>query len=122
MAVAVGGAVGALARAGLSALVPHDDGFPWTTFALNVSGSLLLALLVTLAAVRTHPVLVAGLGPGLLGGFTTLSTYAEETRVLVADGRPVLAAAYVVGTLAACLLAVALVHRVRSHPRPGTTA
>jgi fluoride ion exporter CrcB/FEX len=46
-----------------------------------------------------------------------LSTYAEETRVLVADDHPLLAAAYVVGTLAACLLAVALVHRVRGGRR-----
>lgn len=113
MAVAVGGAAGALARYGLLEAFPHGDGFPWATLGINVSGSALLALLATLVAVRTRPLLAIALGPGVLGGFTTLSTYAEETRVLVADGRPLLAAAYLVGTLAACLLAVALVHRVR---------
>jgi CrcB protein len=117
VAVAVGGALGALARWGLLEAFPHGDGFPWATLGINVSGSALLALLATLAAVRARPLLAIALGPGLLGGFTTLSTYAEETRVLAEAGRPLLAAAYVVGTLAACLAAVALVHRVRGGHR-----
>ena len=65
------------------------------------------------AAGGTPP--TAALGPGLLGGFTTLSAYAEEARGLVADGRAGLAAAYVLGTLAACLLAVAAA-RLRDLP------
>ena len=48
----------------------------------------------------------------MLGGFTTLSTYAEQGRGLLADGRPALAAAYLFGTLAACLAGVALAHRL----------
>jgi CrcB protein len=51
------------------------------------------------------------LGPGVLGGFTTLSAYAEQGRRLVDDGDAVLAGAYLVGTLGACLVAVALVAR-----------
>ena len=113
MAVAVGGAVGALVRAGLQDLLPTGDGFPWTTLGINVVGSALLALLTTLVAVRSRPVLAVALGPGVLGGFTTLSAYAGEARALTADGHPLLAGAYVVGTLAACLLAVALVLRTR---------
>jgi len=50
----------------------------------------------------------------VLGGFTTLSTYAEQSRSLLADGRGVLAASYVLGTLAVCLAAVAVAHRLSS--------
>ncbi|MCP6457180.1 CrcB family protein, partial [Klebsiella pneumoniae] len=72
----------------------------------NVAGCFALALLPALPAVRDRALLLVALGPGLLGGFTTLSAYAEEARILVADGRTGLAAAYVVGTLGTCLLAV----------------
>jgi CrcB protein len=113
--VAVGGAAGALLRAALTTLAPDAGGrFPWTVFAINVVGCLLLAALPRLAAVRRRPLLPPLLGTGVLGGFTTLSTYAEQSRALVADGHAGLAAAYVTGTLAACLLAVALVCRLET--------
>ena len=57
-----------------------------------------------------------GLGPGVLGGYTTLSTYAEQGRALLADGRAGLAAAYLLGTLAACLVAVTVAGRWSSRP------
>lgn len=107
-AVAVGGALGGTLRWWLGDLVPDGDDFPWTTFAINVTGSLVLALMPVFAAVRRRPPLAAGLGPGLLGGYTTLSTYAEQGRALLGAGRVGLAAAYVLGTLAVCLLAVTL--------------
>jgi fluoride exporter len=113
-AVAVGGALGALARWGLGEVVPDGSGFPWTTFGINVSGSFLLALLPAFAVVRRHRPLALGLGPGMLGGFTTLSTYAEQSRALLADGRAGLAASYVLGTLAVCVAAVAVAHRLSS--------
>ncbi len=110
--VAVGGAVGALLRWGLSAAFPDPvAGFPWTTFSINVVGSFLLALLPASVAVRRRVLLPPLLGAGVLGGFTTLSTYSEQARALVDHGRPVLAATYVVGTLAACLLVVAVADR-----------
>ncbi len=110
--VALGGAAGALARYGLSEAFPdRADGFPWTIFAINVVGCLLLALLPALAVVVDHPLLPPLLGTGVLGGFTTLSTYAEQSRALVDGGHAGLAGAYVVGTLAACLLAVAVADR-----------
>ncbi|WP_082748364.1 fluoride efflux transporter FluC [Nocardioides jensenii] len=110
-AVALGGALGASARWGLSDLVPDGLGFPWTTFAINVTGCLLLALLPALAVVRRHPVLPLFLGTGVLGGYTTLSTYCEEARALVADGSTGMAGAYVLGTLAAAMVAVEFAHR-----------
>ena len=105
--VAVGGAVGACLRYGLSLAFPDaTTGFPWTIFAINVVGCFLLALLPASAAVRRHPHLPPLLGTGVLGGFTTLSTYAEQTRALVASDHVLTAATYVVATLAACLVAV----------------
>lgn len=118
LAVAAGGAVGATARWSLSGLAPDDQLFPWVTLAINVAGCFALALLPTLPAVRDRALLVVALGPGLLGGFTTLSAYAEEARALVADGHAGLAAAYVVGTLGACLLAVATASALTSGPGP----
>lgn len=107
VAVGVGGALGALLRHLLGELTPAAVGFPWTTFTINVSGAFLLALLPAVAAVRERPVLTLALGPGLLGGWTTLSAYAEDARALLADARPGLAAAYLLGTLAVCVMAVA---------------
>jgi fluoride exporter len=114
VAVAVGGALGGTVRWWLGDLVPDGDGFPWTTFVINVTGSLSLALLPALPAVRRRQVLAVGLGPGVLGGYTTLSTYAEQGRALLGDGHAGLAAAYVLGTLLACLVAVVLAGHVSS--------
>ena len=112
-AVALGGALGALARWALGEAFPvSTGGFPWTTFGINVVGSALLALLPAVAAVRNRPALVALLGPGVLGGFTTLSTYSEETRALLAAGHAPVAGAYVLGTLAACLVIVVAADRL----------
>ena len=112
LAVALGGALGAVLRWTLGDVVPDGTGFPWTTFAINVTGSLALAWLPALGAVRRRQVLAVGLGPGLLGGYTTLSAYSEQTRVLLADGHVATALLYVVGTLLACLVAVAVVSRL----------
>jgi CrcB protein len=110
--VALGGAVGAVLRWWLGDLAPTGSGFPWTTFAINLTGCFAIACLPVVAAVRDRPAVAAALGPGLLGGYTTMSAYAEETRVLLADGRMLTAAAYAVGTVVACLLAVALAERI----------
>ncbi|QNN54133.1 FluC/FEX family fluoride channel [Nocardioides mesophilus] len=105
--VALGGAAGACIRALLLQAWPIDaSGFPWATFAINVSGSFLLALLPALPAVRRRPLLPPLLGTGVLGGYTTLSTWSEQTRGLLAAGDTAVAGAYVFGTLAAALLAV----------------
>lgn len=111
LAVAGGGALGAVLRHLLGEAAPDGSGFPWTTFGINVVGSLLLALLPLLAIARRHRPVAVALGPGLLGGFTTMSAHAEQGRGLLADGEPALAGAYLLGTLAACLTAVALSSR-----------
>jgi CrcB protein len=121
--VAVGGAVGAELRYLLSMLLPDPaGGFPWTIFAVNVVGCALLALLPWCAAVRSRPLLPPLLGTGVLGGFTTLSTYGEQSRALAADGHVVLAGVYVVGTLVACLTAVLVAGHLSSPAAGGSFA
>lgn len=111
-AVAVGGAVGAVVRYAATLRFPDvATSFPWTIFAVNVVGCFLLALLPGLTYVRQHPLLPPLLGTGVLGGFTTLSTYSEQSRALVAAGRTGLAGAYVLGTLTAALTAVLVADR-----------
>jgi CrcB protein len=112
LAVALGGALGAVLRWALGDAVPDGAGFPWTTFVINVSGTVVLASLPVFDAVRRRQVVAAALGPGLLGGYTTLSAYSEQTRVLLADGQTTTALLYLLGTLAACLIAVAVVSRL----------
>lgn len=108
LAVAAGGAVGASLRYLLGELAADGSGFPWTTFAINVVGAFLLAALPAWAWVRRSPIRTVALGPGLLGGFTTLSATSEQGRALLADDRVGLAAGYLAGTLAASAVAVLL--------------
>lgn len=112
-AVAVGGAVGAVARHLLTVAFPGEEtSFPWTTFGINVAGSFLLALLPALAVVRRSDLLPPLLGTGVLGGFTTLSAYSEQTRALAGSGHLSTAGLYLLGTLAACLVSVAVADRI----------
>jgi fluoride exporter len=107
--VSAGGALGSLARWWLAQLLPHDPGHvAWSTFVTNLSGALLLGLLMAfmldrLSATRwVRPFL----GVGVLGGYTTFSTYMLDTRALLAAGRPASALAYLGGTLVGGLLLV----------------
>lgn len=110
LAISAGGAVGAVARYGLSLALPSPaGGFPWATFTTNVSGCLLIGvLMVILTDVSWHPHRLARpfLGVGILGGFTTFSTYTVETQQLIVGGAPGVGFAYLFGTLAAALAAV----------------
>jgi len=105
--VSAGGVLGALARYGLTAAFPHQ-GFPWATFVINVSGCLLIgALMVLVTEVWAGRRLVRPfLGVGVLGGYTTFSTYAVDIRDLVRSGAPLVAALYLVGTVVAAIGAV----------------
>jgi CrcB protein len=109
VAVATGGAVGALARWAMAEALPHDSGnVPWATLLTNVVGCFLIGVLMVVVVERLphRPLVRPLLGTGLLGGFTTFSTYALDTRTLVASDRPALAAAYLLGSLVLGLLAV----------------
>jgi len=108
-AVAAGGILGAEARYGLGIAWPHGpDGWPWATFVVNVSGCLLIGALMVLVteAFEPHPLVRPFLGVGVLGGYTTFSTYSVDVVALVVTGRAGLALAYLVLTPVAALLAV----------------
>ncbi|MFF0200360.1 fluoride efflux transporter CrcB [Streptomyces sp. NPDC005017] len=108
-AVAVGGAIGATARYAASLLWPaHSGGFPWTTFWVNVCGCAVIGVFMVLVTeARTVHRLVRPLfGTGVLGGFTTFSTYAVDIQQLLDHGRPGTALAYLGATLLAALTAV----------------
>ncbi len=109
LVVAAGGALGAAGRFGAAKALPSaPDEFPWSTFLVNATGCLLLGLLMVCAldVWPTSRYLRPFLGIGLLGGFTTFSTYALETRNLVAEHQQQLAGVYLVGSVAAGLTAV----------------
>jgi len=120
-AVSAGGALGALARWGLTVALPGPG--PWTTFGVNVLGCLLIGVLVALVTevVAAPPLLRPLLGTGVLGGFTTFSGYALDGTQLLAHGRTGAAALYLAGTLAAAVLATWLgltaVRRLAGAPR-----
>ncbi|MGO0577932.1 FluC/FEX family fluoride channel [Ornithinimicrobium panacihumi] len=107
-AVAVGGAVGAMLRWGLELTLPLTDGWPWATLVANVLGSALLAWLVVHDDRRRHPRWVRpALGTGLLGGFTTFSTYAVQVAS-AGHSSPLVGLALLVLSPALCLAAAAL--------------
>ncbi|WP_433380651.1 FluC/FEX family fluoride channel [Streptosporangium sp. CA-115845] len=106
--IAAGGAIGTGARYGAALLWPTAAGsFPWTTFCVNVVGCLLIGvLLVALTEVWTAPVWVRPfLATGVLGGFTTFSTYCLDIERLVSGGRTGPALGYLAATLLAALAA-----------------
>jgi CrcB protein len=90
------------------ALPGTSHGLPFGTLVVNVSGCLLIGLLMVsiVEARRPHRLIRPFLGIGLLGGYTTFSTYTVETQRLIQAGDPRVAFAYFGGTVLAALLAV----------------
>ncbi|MFE9248962.1 fluoride efflux transporter CrcB [Streptomyces sp. NPDC007088] len=126
-AVSAGGVLGALARYGLGLGWPTArDAFPWTTFTINVLGCFVIGvLLVAVTEIfPAHRLLRPFLGTGVLGGFTTFSTYCVDIQQLIAHGRPTTAVAYLgataVAALAAVTLAARLTRRLLGHLAKGT--
>ncbi len=110
VAVAVAAGLGAVARYLVtSAVQARTDGpFPYGTLVVNVSGCLLVGLLLGRAATAGLPAeVVAVVGTGFAGGFTTLSTFAYESLALARGARALAAAANVVGSTVLGLLATA---------------
>lgn len=109
-AIALGGMLGSVARHAVSVLLPATGDVPWSTVVVNVTGCLLIGVLMVLVVEGrgTHRLVRPFLGVGVLGGYTTFSTYTVDAQVLVADGRPAVALGYLAGTVAAALLAVQL--------------
>jgi CrcB protein len=107
--VALGGALGATARYALSLGWPAQPGqFPWATFWTNVVGCAVIGVfMVVITDVwAAHRLVRPFFGTGVLGGFTTFSTYAVDIQKLVDSGHPRMGLAYLAATLLAALAAV----------------
>lgn len=107
--VALGGALGACARYGLLLRWPtQPGGFPWATFWTNIVGCAVIGVfMVVITDVwAAHRLVRPFFGTGVLGGFTTFSTYAVDIQRLVDAGRPGTGLAYLAATLCAALAAV----------------
>jgi fluoride exporter len=111
LAVAAGGALGAPIRYEITAHVNvAPDSFPWPTFWINISGSFLLGLLLTFVLERWPPTRYVRpfLAIGLLGAYTTFSTYSVETDLLLQDGHVGVGIGYAIISLVAGGIAVYL--------------
>ncbi|TCC24495.1 CrcB family protein [Kribbella sindirgiensis] len=108
-AIAVGGAIGAAARylVGLGWPTP-PGGFPMSTLVINVVGCGLIGILMVVVTdvLPRQRLLRPLLGTGVLGGFTTFSTYAVDIQRLVTGGNAGIALLYLAGTIVGALLAV----------------
>ncbi|MFF4183654.1 fluoride efflux transporter CrcB [Streptomyces sp. NPDC001691] len=107
--VALGGVVGACARYGASLLwVTHPGSFPWTTLLVNGVGCAVIGVfMVVITEVwAAHRLVRPFFGTGVLGGFTTFSTYAVDIQKLLAAGQPRAGLAYLALTLVTALTMV----------------
>jgi CrcB protein len=107
--VALGGGLGSLARVAVAVVLPTAPGaWPWATMAANVTGALLLGLVLGIV----EDAVVVGrwarpfVGTGIIGGYTTFSTLSVETLELAAAGHVTSAAAYAVLSAGAGLVAI----------------
>jgi CrcB protein len=109
LVIALGGALGSLARWGVGEAFTAGVGrFPWATFVVNVTGSLALGVLMVLVVDAWPPSRYVRpfAGVGVLGGYTTFSTYLLDTRNLIDADRGPLAMVYLFGSLAVGVTAV----------------
>jgi CrcB protein len=108
-AVGVGGGLGALARYYIAGAI-HSAAtvFPWGIFVVNISGGLLMGLIVEASALKLNlpPDLRAFLTVGILGGYTTFSTFSLDSALLLQKGAYAQAAAYMIGSVVLSVLAL----------------
>ena len=106
--IAVGGVIGAEGRYGIGLLLPHGStSFDWGTLIINVLGGLAIGVLMAVLGRLAHPhrLIRPFLGVGILGGFTTFSTFSTDTYRLLDAGRPAVALVYAALTLTGALAA-----------------
>ena len=112
IAIAIGGALGAMARYGVSTLVfdASIQRFPYATLSVNVLGSFAMGFLFVIIAEKAMlpPVMRSMLMVGFLGAFTTFSTFSLDALGLWQNGHLLMALVYALGTVVLCLAAVCL--------------
>jgi CrcB protein len=109
LAVGVGGGIGALARYYIAAAVqPAGAMFNWGIFAVNITGGLLMGIIVEMGALKLNlsPELRAFLTVGILGGYTTFSSFSLDSVLLLQKGEYALAAFYIIGSVVLSILAL----------------
>jgi fluoride exporter len=102
LAIGVGGILGALARYAVSVGLPApSEAFPWSTLIVNVSGSAVLGALLVVMVERfpAHRTARLLLGTGLIGAYTTFSTYTVQAVVLIRNGHPGTSVGYAIASL-----------------------
>ncbi|WP_020388019.1 fluoride efflux transporter CrcB [Kribbella catacumbae] len=118
LAIAGGGAVGASARYLIGLGWPAPAGsLPWATMVINLVGCALIGVLMVLVSEVWvgQRLLRPFLGTGVLGGFTTFSTYAVDLQQLIADRHPITAVTYLLATVIGAIAAVwAATHATRA--------
>lgn len=114
LAVAIGGALGAVTRYVLAVRLYNQLGiaFPWGTLAVNVAGSLMLGVIIALVDERDlfSPELRTAITVGFIGGLTTFSTFVYEDWQFLRDGDPVRAVFYIGISLVLGLAAFSVGH------------
>lgn len=110
LAIALGGALGSLARYFIAGAVQSAawTGFPWGIFVVNITGGFLMGVIVELSALKLQlgPELRAFLTVGILGGYTTFSTFSLDGVLLIQRGAYGAAAAYIAGSTLLSILAL----------------
>src|ERR1700760_3659033 len=109
LSVGVGGGLGALARYYLAGWIqPAGVAFNWGIFVVNITGGLIMGLIVEASALKLNlsPELRAFLTTGILGGYTTFSTFSLDSALLLQKGQYGLAASYIVGSVALSIFAL----------------
>ncbi len=106
--VALGGAIGASGRylSGIAAMRLLGPGFPWATLFVNVAGSFLMGVFVTVMAEKGGTKFAPLLTVGMLGGFTTFSSFSLDAVTLWERGQAGLAATYVLSSVLVSLAAL----------------
>jgi CrcB protein len=110
LAVAAGGALGSLLRYFLAGFIQSAawSGFPWGIFVVNISGGFAMGVIVELSALKLHltPEVRAFLTVGILGGYTTFSTFSLDAALLIQRGAFASALAYMTGSVLLSVLAL----------------
>jgi CrcB protein len=109
LSVGVGGGLGALIRYFVAGWVqPAGATFNWGIFVVNITGGLVMGLIVEASALKLNlsPELRAFLTTGILGGYTTFSTFSLDSALLLQKGEYALAAAYIIGSVVLSIAAL----------------
>jgi len=109
LSVGVGGGLGALIRYFVAGWVqPAGAQFNWGIFIVNITGGLVMGLIVEASALKLNlsPEVRAFLTTGILGGYTTFSTFSLDSALLLQKGQYALAAGYIIGSVVLSIVAL----------------